>query len=121
MSRRAQLHADGGSWWDDLHLAYADFKRINHKEAYYTPDSHTNNAENFFSVLRRAERGTYHHIAHPTYFPAYCEESAWRQNHRNRDLGSRYDILFEAAVNADRSRLAGYYQRRKGYRSGANA
>jgi ISXO2-like transposase domain len=38
-------------------------KRINHSEAYSTPEACTNMAESFFSPLRRAEIGIHHKIA----------------------------------------------------------
>ena len=44
--------------------------RINHQEAYSLGDGiHSNNAESFFSRMRRAEIGHHHHIA-DAYFVA---------------------------------------------------
>ena len=42
---------------------------------------YTNNAESFFSRLRRAELGHHHHVADP-YLVRYAQESAWRVDHR---------------------------------------
>jgi hypothetical protein len=42
---------------------------------------YSNNAESFFSRLRRAEMGHHHHVAGP-YLVRYAQESAWRENNR---------------------------------------
>lgn len=56
------VHADEASHWDAL-AANFPIKRINHKNAYSENGANTNQAESFFSRLRRAEIGTHHHIA----------------------------------------------------------
>jgi hypothetical protein len=40
-------------------------RRINHQEAYSDGEACTNQAESYFSRLRRAEAGHHHHIAGP--------------------------------------------------------
>ena len=56
--------------------------RINHQEAYSLDgDIYTNNAESFFSRMRRAEIGHHHHVAGP-YLARFAQESAWREDHR---------------------------------------
>jgi hypothetical protein len=45
-------------------------KRINHQEAYSFDGACTNQAEEYFSRLRRAEIGIHHHIA-GAYLPRY--------------------------------------------------
>lgn len=56
------VHADEASHWDALHARFLT-KRINHSEAYSDGDACTNQAESFFSRLRRAEIGIHHHVA----------------------------------------------------------
>ena len=56
------LHADEASTWDGLHERF-EMKRINHQEAYSLNGACTNQAEEYFSRLRRAEIGIHHHIA----------------------------------------------------------
>lgn len=56
------IHADEATGWDALHARYLT-KRINHSQAYSHDGACTNQAESFFSRLRRAEVGTHHHIA----------------------------------------------------------
>ncbi|MGH7156413.1 MAG: transposase, partial [Acetobacteraceae bacterium] len=45
---------------------------------------YTNNAEEFFSRMRRAEIGHHHHVADP-YLVRYAQEAAWREDHRRTD------------------------------------
>ena len=58
------VHADEATHWDALHSRYLT-KRINHQEAYSDGEACTNDAESFFSRVRRAEIGIHHHIAGP--------------------------------------------------------
>ncbi len=50
--------------WDALHARFLT-KRINHSESYSDGQACTNQAEPFFSRLRRAEIGIHHHVAGP--------------------------------------------------------
>jgi hypothetical protein len=56
------VYADEAPHWDALHADYAA-KRINHTLAFSDDGACTNQAESFFSRLRRAEIGQHHHIA----------------------------------------------------------
>ena len=58
------VYADEAGHWDALHARFLT-KRINHSEAYSTDEANTNQAECFFSRLRRAEIGIHHHVAGP--------------------------------------------------------
>jgi len=82
------IYADEASCWDVLHARYLT-KRINHSESYSTDEANTNQAESFFSRIRRAEIGMHHHIAGP-YLSAYAGEMAWREDHRRIDNGRQY-------------------------------
>ena len=55
------VHGDEAASWDGLQEGF-EMKRINHQEAYSFDGACTNQAEEYFSRLRRAEIGT-HHIA----------------------------------------------------------
>jgi transposase-like protein len=104
------VYADEASCWDTLHAKYLT-KRINHSEAYSTPDACTNQAESFFSRLRRAEIGTHHHIAGP-YLNAYADEMSWREDNRRRSTGELYLAMADAALKHPVSRQwKGYWQR----------
>jgi hypothetical protein len=74
------VHADEAASWDGLHDRY-EMKRINHQEAYSFDGACTNQAEEYFSRLRRAEIGIHHHIA-GAYLLRYAQESSWREDSR---------------------------------------
>jgi transposase-like protein len=58
------VNADEASSWNDLGSKY-EMARINHQEAYSTADACTNQAESYFSRLRRGEMGHFHHVSGP--------------------------------------------------------
>jgi transposase-like protein len=104
------VFADEAAHWDAFHASY-ETKRINHSEAYSTPEGCTNMAESFFSRLRRAEVGTHHHIAGP-YLAAYAAEMDWREDNRRLANGDQYRAIVAAAVMHPVSRTwKGYWQR----------
>jgi transposase-like protein len=104
------IHADEAPGWDMLHARYLT-KRINHSEAYSHDNACTNQAESFFSRVRRAEIGTHHHIAGP-YLGNYAGELAWREDHRRISNGEQYLLATNAALKHPVSRQwKGYGQR----------
>lgn len=105
------VYADEASHWDAFHDTY-ETRRINHSQAYSDGEGCTNQAESFFSRLRRAEVGTHHHIAGP-YLAAYAAEMDWREDNRRLSNGSQYMALAGAAAHHPISRQwKGYWQRR---------
>ena len=97
--------------WDALHARFLT-KRINHSESYSDGEACTNQAESFFSRLRRAEIGIHHHVAGP-YLSAYASEMAWRENNRRVSNGEQYLMTTSAALTHPVSRQwKGYWQRR---------
>jgi|TARA_A100001518_G_C1223156_1_gene68761 transposase-like protein len=106
----ATIHADEGTGWDALHAGW-DTRRVNHSVAFKDEGVCTNQAESYFSRLRRMETGTHHHIAGP-YLNAYANECAWREDMRRVDNGSQAMTLTGAAMASGNSRQwAGYWQR----------
>lgn len=106
----ATIHADEGSGWDALHAGW-DTKRVNHSVSFYDEGACTNQAESYFSRLRRMEVGTHHHIAGP-YLNAYAQEASWREDNRRVDNGKQTAMILDAALAANVSRRwAGYWQR----------
>src|SRR5438270_6668689 len=56
------IHADESSAWERLHASY-DTRRVNHSTEYATDDgTSVNQAESYFSRLRRAEIGQHHRL-----------------------------------------------------------
>jgi len=107
------LYADEAAGWNALHARYT-LHRINHQEAYSLLDeaqTHTNNAEGFFSRMRRAEIGHHHHIAGP-YLLRFAQEAAWREDHKREPNGSQVDrIVALAMANKPSVDFCGYWQR----------
>jgi transposase-like protein len=103
------IYADDANGWNALHSGYAT-KRINHSECYSDGEACTNQAESFFSRLRRAEIGTHHHIA--GYLSSYAAEMGWRENYRRVSNGEQHLIVTGAALRHGRSQWAGYWQRK---------
>ena len=92
----ATIHADEAASWDRLHASYLT-KRINHEWAYSDEDACTNQAESFFSRIRRSEIGIHHHIS-GRYLQAYASEMAWREDHRRISNGEQFLIVSNAAL-----------------------
>jgi transposase-like protein len=104
------VHADEATHWDALHSRYLT-KRINHQEAYSADGACTNDAESFFSRLRRSEIGIHHHIS-GRYLSAYAHEMAWREDNRRMSNGEQYLVAVNAALAHPVSRQwKGYWQR----------
>ena len=105
----ATIHADEGTGWDDLHAGW-ETHRVNHSVRFMDKGVCTNQAESYFSRLRRMEVGTHHHIA-GKYLNAYAGEAAWREDHRRTDNGNQAARVGAALMGAGVSRQwAGYWQ-----------
>jgi len=104
------IHADEGTGWDALHAGW-DTRRVNHSVQFIDEGNCTNQAESYFSRLRRMETGTHHHIAGP-YLGAYARECSWREDNRRIDNGTQAMMVADAAMDAPVSRnWKGYWQR----------
>ncbi len=73
----------------DEYVGYTDLKHfyphqtIHHKKSEYVRGNvHTNNIENFWSLLKRGVIGTYHKVS-KDYLPLYLNEFSYRHNNRN--------------------------------------
>jgi transposase-like protein len=110
------LYADEAGSWNALAARFT-LHRINHQEAYSLQDeaqTHTNNAEGFFSRMRRGEIGHHHHVAGP-YLLRFAQEAAWREDHKREANGSQVDrIVALAMANKPSVDFSGYWQRRQG-------
>jgi transposase-like protein len=106
------LHADESLGWDPLHTLFK-IERINHQEAYSHEDACTNQAESFFSRIRRGEIGQHHHISGP-YLDGYAKEMAWREDTRRMANGELFLLASYAALTMRKSPTwQGYWQRGK--------
>lgn len=64
-------------------------RTIDHSKAFVDGDIHVNGVENFWSLLKRAIKGTYVHVA-PFHLERYCEEEVFRYNNRKAGDGERF-------------------------------
>jgi len=102
--------ADEAAHWDVLHARFAT-KRINHSIAFSDDGACTNQAESYFSRLRRAEIGIHHHIS-GQYLDSYAAEMAWREDNRRKPTGTLYMLAATAALRHPVSqKWCGYWQR----------
>ncbi|MEP0325109.1 IS1595 family transposase [Bauldia litoralis] len=110
VGRLSRVFADEGSHWDRLHAGF-DTYRINHSEAYSIDGISTNQAESYFSRLRRMVRGQ-HHFVSPKYLSAYAAHAAWLEDHRRLDNGAAtHRALGLALAHPVSSTWKGYWQR----------
>jgi hypothetical protein len=86
-------------------------ERVNHSEAFATVDGiNENQAESFFSRLRRGEYGTLHRVT-PRYFADYAWEHIWRENVRKLSARERVVSLIKLVRKAGMSHWwRNYYQ-----------
>lgn len=71
----------------------------------------TNQAESYFSRLRRMIDGQHHHVS-PRYLHAYAEHAAWIEDHRALDNGAMTNRIIGLAMGHPVSRQwKGYWQR----------
>ncbi|MGH7046397.1 MAG: IS1595 family transposase [Stellaceae bacterium] len=109
----AEVHADESGAWNIL-LASYPMKRVNHSVEYKGEDGAcTNQAESYFSRLRRCEFGIHHRISGHR-LQAYADEMAWRENHRRQPNGTHWNLITAAALAHPKSATwAGYWHREK--------
>src|SRR5437879_5564408 len=74
--------------YDDLEKDY-DRQIIDHLECYARGQVHTNGLENFWSLLKRALKGTYVNVE-PFHLFRYCDEQAFRFNERKDNDQGRF-------------------------------
>ena len=73
--------------YDDLKTDY-DRQIVDHMKAYVRGHVHTNGLENFWSLLKRALKGTYVNVE-PFHLFRYCDEQAFRFNERKNADGDK--------------------------------
>ena len=108
----AIVHADEGSGWDRLHASY-EMRRVNHSVEYVADDgANVNQAESWFSRLRRAEYGIHHRIS-GQHLQQYANEMAWREDARREPNGLQWRRITGAALRHPMSeQWRGYWNRK---------
>ena len=106
----ATVSADEAGHWDALD-DFFPVARVNHSEGYSIGGVCTNQAESYFSRLRRMVAGQHHHVS-PQYLHAYAAHAAWLEDHRRESNGALADRIVRNAMTAPVSRQwKGYWQR----------
>lgn len=79
----AILYTDEFLSYDHITRFGYNHKRVMHSaKVYVSGRTHTNNIENFWSLVKRGISGVYHAVS-PKYLQSYLNEYAFRYNHRN--------------------------------------
>src|SRR5260370_36291088 len=87
-----------------------DVRRVNHSQEYKAEDgANVNQAESYFSRLRRAEIGQHHrisgHLLHQ-----YANEAAWREDNRRNPNGTNWNAVIGASfAGPKRQAWTGYW------------
>ena len=90
----AVLYTDEFPSYDHITRFGYKHKRIMHSaKVYVNGQVHTNNIENFWSLIKRGISGAYHAVS-PKYLQSYLNEYAFRYNHRNDETP-----MFELFLN----------------------
>jgi len=79
------VYTDSYTTYDNVHKMAQGYvhHRINHVEKVYVMGHvHTQTIEGFWSLLKRGIGGVYHSVSRK-YLQSYCDEYAYRYNHRN--------------------------------------
>lgn len=71
---------------------------IDHAETYVDGTVHTNGMENFWSLLKRAIKGTYVSVE-PFHLFRYLDEQAFRFNHRAMNDASRFVLALKGIIH----------------------
>lgn len=70
---------------------------VNHsKDEYVRGNAHSNTVEGFFSILKRGINGTFHHVSRE-HLDRYCDEFAFRYEHRKATDGARAGLIVQGA------------------------
>ncbi|MDR7067485.1 ribosomal protein L37AE/L43A [Pseudoxanthomonas japonensis] len=87
---------------------------VSHSKEYVTAEGvHENQAESYFSRLRRWEYGVSHGVR-PTYLADYAGEMVWREDMRRHTISQQVEAILGKALTIGHSRWwRGYYQGRR--------
>lgn len=90
----ATMNTDQSALYGPLGKSYKRHDVVNHSKKEYARHnedgtvSHVNSCESFFSLLKRGIVGAFHHVS-AEHLPRYCDEFAFRWDHRGVTDGER--------------------------------
>jgi transposase-like protein len=92
------LYTDSLRSYDRMAARGYIHKVIDHAETYVEGQVHTNGLENFWSLLKRALKGTYVSVE-PFHLFRYLDEQAFRFNHRKGTDAMRFALALKGIIN----------------------
>ena len=113
VSADATITTDEHKSYNVLH-GHFKVERVNHSIMYVGPNGEsTNQAESFFSRLRRMHVGQTHKFGN-NYLDRYAREAAYREDTRRRSNGAIFhDIMGRCATKRPSREFCGYWQGNK--------
>lgn len=97
VSRKSHLMTDDSLVYYWLGREFKKHDSVNHsKEEYARGKAHVNNAESYFSLLKRGIMGSFHSVSE-AHLQRYADEFAFRWNHRKIDDATRANAIIKAA------------------------
>jgi len=91
----SELHTDALKSYEGLDEF--THKVVDHAETYVNDNVHTNRLENFWSLLKRAVKGTYVSVE-PFHLFRYLDEQSFRYNERHDDDGGRFQSILKSVA-----------------------
>lgn len=92
VDKKATIMTDEFGGYHYLHLHFKHGVINHNSKMYVNGDIHTQNIENFWSLLKRGIIGIYHSVS-PKHLDKYCNEFAFRYNTRTSNEQDRIDEL----------------------------
>lgn len=112
IDKSAIIQGDETRAWNSLEKLYT-VMRIKHSFAFSSNSASTNNAESFFSRMRKCHSGTHHKIDGENLL-AYANEMAWKSDFHECSVEELTKSLLSLCLNASKSKKwSGYWQKSK--------
>ena len=92
----SNLYTDDLKSYDGLDTDY-QHQAIDHAQCYVDGQTHTNNCENFWTLLKRGLKGTYVSVE-PFHLFRYIDEQAYRFNERKATDAERFDAVMKQVL-----------------------
>jgi transposase-like protein len=107
----SEIWSDNGNGYSKIDFRKYTHETVTHSKEYCRDDGVNNNqAESFFSRLRRAEYGVYHGMR-KQYFAFYANEFAWRADMCKKSLREKFDDVMQKIFKCGHSKAwRGYAQ-----------
>lgn len=113
VSPNTTVQTDGGIGYQKMDHGKFEHQPVVHAECYSTEEGWNNNqAESYFSRMRRAEFGVNHGMRHQ-YLAFYAADYAWHEDTRRMTRSERFRDLIKKAMQCGRSAAFCGYKKRK--------